>query len=102
MAAQYRDGEWIGDVAPGAVVLGRTYANRFASMTASKLLTGNAGVVLAQDRTARPIVPTSVKATNPTAGDAPASSIPKPVIIGAAVLGVLAIGLVAFKVAKKK
>lgn len=97
--ARYRDGHWIGD----SIALGRTNltpAERFANVVPSKLLVGHAGVALALDKTARPIVPTDTRATNPTTGEG-SGGVPKPVIIGAAALGVLAVGLLVFKVTKK-
>ncbi len=86
-------------IGEGPIALGRTYYNRFANMQASKLLGGSAGVALAQSKLARPVVPTGeVKAVNPTS--APAHGISTPVLVGAGVLGVLALGLIAFKVSK--
>lgn len=108
MAVFNNGAQQIGSVAPGYLALGRTSmptaAQRFAgnnrlvsSPMASSALArlASAGLAVAPVATQQSSGP--VEGPNPTGVD---TGIPRPVLIGAGVVGVLVIGLVAFKLHK--
>jgi hypothetical protein len=92
----------IGELAPGAIVLGRTVlspSQRYAG--SSFVATGRAADFAAAHVVAPTFAPLRVKSAGPELVAAPDSGgIPSPVLIGAGAIGVLAIAAVVYKLTR--